>query len=61
MRMIPGISSARLPSISTPIRPSRYGGVQITAPNVPLTALAITWSRRERTGLAPISRAGIRT
>ena len=58
---MPGMSSRREPSIRMATRPSTYGGVDTTAPIAPPTALIVSFSRRERTGLTPISLAGTAT
>src|SRR5262249_13669686 len=61
---MPGMSSAFDPSMSSPIRPSRYGGVQTTAPITPPPALAGSFAPFEETrrlGLAPLRPGGTAT
>jgi hypothetical protein len=58
---MPGMSNTFEPSMSRPIRPSTYGGVQTVAPSAPATALVVSLSRRDPVALTPISREGIAT
>jgi len=63
-RMIPGTSRVDHPSMRTPRRPSRYGGVQTTAPSMPPMAAAAIWSRfvyEVSRVFSPSSREGMAT
>src|SRR4029078_12268279 len=58
---MPGTKSTFEPSMSRPMRPSRYGGVLTAAPSAPVTALAASLSRRDAVGLTPMRRDGTAT